>query len=190
MYDGLCPVVDRVACHRWRVVVGHGSETLMQLYINEFEMRIARELADERMRQSMALGLDPYAGAKRNRWIDIAGAVGEMAVAKLLDRYPGFTVGTYKQADVAGVQVRATEYKSGHLIIRPNDADQDVFILVCGVKNRPEMVEVVGWCTGKEAKTQLGEWQRLDHMRTHSWVVAANKLHPLHELNLAKGTRK
>lgn len=157
----------------------------MQIILNDREQFIARCLAKWRMNDSANAGYKPYAGAERTEEIDTIGAAGEIAVAKALNLYPGFTVGSFKLPDVGCLQVRATKYANGHLIIRPNDKDEDVFVLVTKVRmGKFEAIEIAGWCSGKEAKTMLGDWLKLDYMRVPAWCVAKDKLHPMHTLKV------
>lgn len=84
--------------------------------------------------------------------IHIEGAGGEMAVAKVRDRFWG-GVGVFRGADVAGLQVRTGARPTHRLIIHPEDLDAAVFVLVTG---RLPTYTVKGWILGADAKRP--EW--------------------------------
>lgn len=89
---------------------------------------------------------DPWA-------VDIDGAMAELAVAKALDRYwPGW-VDTFKSCDVSHFQVRYTKHASGRLIIRDNDADDHIYLLVVlGSSPSGYTFQLIGWILGAEGK--------------------------------------
>lgn len=87
-----------------------------------------------------------------NGWtVHIEGACGELAVARVIDRYWAATVNTFKDGgDIdRKVQVRTRSKHHYELLIRPDDGDDDVFVLVTG---RAPMYRVVGWILGRDAK--------------------------------------
>jgi hypothetical protein len=61
---------------------------------------------------------------------DIDGAAAEMALAKYLNVFCVPLINSFKAADVDGYQVRSTTRANGRMIIRPDDKDEDDFILV------------------------------------------------------------
>jgi len=82
--------------------------------------------------------------------IHIEGACAEMAVAKHFDIYWDGSNGTYKLPDLSGLmQIRWTAYKSGKLIVRPEDDDYHRFVLVTG--RCPNYV-IHGYMQGVQAK--------------------------------------
>ena len=90
----------------------------------------------------------------KNLWdIDLEGAGGECAVAKLLDRY---WTGERIDADVGdNVQVRTSRLASASLLVYTDDPDDHYFVLVTG--HAPDYM-VVGWIIGQDAKR--AEWFR------------------------------
>ena len=85
------------------------------------------------------------------------GAMGEFAVAKCLDIYNCNTVNTFKAADLGGnLQVRATGCaRNTKLIVRPDDRDDDYFILVDIQKaDGYYNATVGGWIRGEDAKQE------------------------------------
>ena len=115
--------------------------------------------------------------------IHIEGACGELAVAKALGRYWNGSVDTFKDADIPGehtaigfgkVQVRTRSNAYYDLIVRPDDADQDVYILVTG--RAPEF-EVHGWIRGRDAKQKM--WLRTYGDRPAAYFVPQSALQRL-----------
>lgn len=100
------------------------------------------------------------------------GAVGELAFAKYREIPWDESVDTYHGTpDVGGVEVRATTYEDGHLVIRDNDADDRIFVLVTG--SAPE-VEIRGWIRGADAKRD--EFLRDPHGYRQAWFVPQDAL--------------
>lgn len=103
---------------------------------------------------------------------ETVGAVGELAFAKYREIPWDGSVDTFHNVpDVAGVEVRATAYEDGHLVIRDNDADDRIFVLVTG--SAPE-VEIRGWIRGIDAKRD--EFLRDPHGYRQAWFVPQGAL--------------
>lgn len=88
---------------------------------------------------------------------DITGALGELAVAKALGTYwaPSVRDRDKRRGDVDGLQVRATWRRDGRLVIRPDDADDQPFVLVVG---EPPDLSIVGWIYPRDARAH-SEWR-------------------------------
>lgn len=83
--------------------------------------------------------------------IHIEGSAGELAFAKAFGLYPGFTLNTFKAADIgANIQVRTRSERRYGLIVRPDDDDADIFVHVIGT--RPYYA-IMGWMLGGAAKS-------------------------------------
>lgn len=107
--------------------------------------------------------------------IHVLGAAGELAVARVLGRYWGGDVSTFKRADLGrSVQVRTGSKPSHSLIIRPDDSPEDVYVLVTGT---PTRLRVHGWIRGAEARKD--EWVRAHAGRPPAWFVPQSALRPL-----------
>ena len=107
--------------------------------------------------------------------IDILGAAGEMAVARVLGRYWGGDVSSFKRADLGhSVQVRTRSNHDYDLIIRHDDNPEDVYVLVTGTTTR---LRVHGWIRGAEAKKD--EWLKTYGDRPAAWFVPQSALRPL-----------
>jgi hypothetical protein len=85
--------------------------------------------------------------------IHILGALGECAFAKATNRYWNGSVNTFKAGGDVGdsIQIRTRSRHSYDLIVRDNDRDSDVFVLVTG---GPHDFTIHGWMPASEAKQQ------------------------------------
>jgi hypothetical protein len=79
----------------------------------------------------------------------IEGALGELAVAKVLGLYWNYGIGVFKGPDVADLQVRTTRHGNGRLLVHREDAGHARFVLVTGANGR---YVVRGWIYGWLAK--------------------------------------
>jgi len=105
--------------------------------------------------------------------MDINGAHAELAVAKAYNVYWNPSVRIGKATDVGRVQVRSTSRANGRLIKRPNDSDDDIFLLVhC---KRPKF-QLIGWLYGREAKVERF-YKPADQSGGEAWWVDADSLH-------------
>ena len=114
--------------------------------------------------------------ADRAWQIHIEGACGELAASKALGvQWPG-SVDTFKSGDdvPGGWQIRTRSRMDYELIVRPDDPDDALFLLVLGVA--PHYV-VKGWITGREAKRK--EWSRSYGDRPAAYFVPHDALTPL-----------
>lgn len=109
--------------------------------------------------------------------LHIEGAAGEMAAARAMGRYWDAPVGTYRVGgDIGELQVRTRSDPSYELLIRPNDRDSDVFVLVTG---RAPYFTVHGWITGADAKQ--AQWVKTHGGRPPAYFVPHAALRPLGE---------
>lgn len=111
------------------------------------------------LRQVSAIKREYNSAIKGKEWqAHIEGACGEVAVAKAMGRYWGGSVNTFKSGgdiDSTGWEVRTRSDHDYDLIIRDDDNDERVFILVTG--SAPEY-RVRGWIKAADAKR--GEWRK------------------------------
>ena len=121
-------------------------------------------------------------GFEGDDWgIHIEGACGEIAAAKAMDRYWSASVNTFKVGgDVGQVQVRTRSRHDYELLIRENDRDEDVFVLVTG--KIPDFY-VRGWIVGRDGKRD--EWRKAHGGRPPAWFVPHDALHPIKQLEAA-----
>jgi hypothetical protein len=113
--------------------------------------------------------------------IHIEGAAGEIAAAKALGLYWGGTVNTFKtEGDVGNIEVRTRSKPHYDLLVRDNDKNESVFVLVTG---KSPKYNVVGWILGKDAKKT--EWYADYGNRPPAYFVPQNCLRPIEELKNA-----
>ena len=105
---------------------------------------------------------------------DIQAAAAEMAFAKAREMYWDFSVNTFKKPDVGKIQIRHTTRNSGKLIVRPDDSDEEIFVLVSG--EIPEFT-IRGYMRGCEAKQD----QFIDNPGGGKpcWMVPQDDLRPV-----------
>ncbi len=93
---------------------------------------------------------------KKNFVVHIEGAIGEIAVAKASNRYWGGTVNVGKRvADVGErIEVRCRDETDGErdLIVRDDDPDDRVMVLVTWTESDLPSLKVWGWIEIKKAK--------------------------------------
>ena len=111
--------------------------------------------------------------------LDILGTCAEMVVAKKLGVYYDSSVNTFhNKPDLDwknGVEVRSTQREDGRLIVRENDANDRLFVLVVG--NPPDQ-RIVGAIFGINAKKAV-YIHRGTNGRADCWMVPQDKLLPL-----------
>jgi hypothetical protein len=105
--------------------------------------------------------------------IDILGAVGEACVAKYLDRF-WLGPGVFRGADVHDLQVRATSYKTGHLILSDDDSPTAKYILVYASDG---VGHIRGWCYGREGQQEMYKDNKSG--RGEQYYVPVSALHPM-----------
>lgn len=87
--------------------------------------------------------------------------------------------GEKKPPDVGeDIQVRSTEYATGHLLCHPGDSEEDRFILV-HVQGRS--LNIIGWLSGLEAKNPKYWGDRARNKRPAYWIPQRD-LRPFQEI--------
>jgi hypothetical protein len=110
--------------------------------------------------------------------IHVEGAAGEMAFAKVMNVYWSMACDVFKAPDIGGnVQIRTRSKDNYELIVRPDDRDTDVFVLVTG---RIPNFCVRGWIVGRDAKR--AEWSKTYANRPAAFFVPQSELKDLSEL--------
>jgi hypothetical protein len=145
------------------------------------ELHMAAQIGVLRQLEAIRKGLPDRHGFDGDTgWtIHIEGAAGELAVAKVLNMYWGGTVNTFKtEADVGSkIEVRTRSKDNYDLLVRNNDPDDSIFILVTG---KAPKYNVIGWITGKDAKKE--EWKQDYGGRPTAYFVPQNALNSLESL--------
>lgn len=121
---------------------------MLYVTLNEEEMALGVKLGTERWLESRKMGLTTTSSSS----LDIFGSQGEIACAKALNIEFEGNLNSFKNPDLKymNIQVRATVYKMGRLIIKRNDDPSHIYILV--QSKGGNKFAVVGWIKGKEAK--------------------------------------
>lgn len=116
-----------------------------------------------------------FAGAGWSEHIE--GACGELAVAKSLGVYWDGAINTFSREDLPDLQVRTRSRHDYDLIVRPQDSDDHIWVLVTG---KCPTYRVRGWIRGRDAKQPL--WERTHGDRPPAYFVPALELYPMDEL--------
>jgi hypothetical protein len=149
---------------------------IVQLDFPEIEVAVTGGI--RRRLRSMQRGLRDSAGFRGDKWeIDIEGAAAEYAAAKGLGVYWSPKVDTFKAGDLGPVQIRLGLEDRYSLIIRPNDHDDDPFLLVVG---RIPAFRLVGWVYGRDGKQDL--YWKAPNGRPGAWFLPQSALRPIEEL--------
>jgi len=151
--------------------------------LTKAELEIAKLVGKLRSEISKKNNLIPGAEYKGNReYIDIIGAAGEMAVAKLLGVYWTAGINTFHGSDLGiNIQVRTARKKGYSLIVRDSDNDQHAYILVI---SQPPRYHIIGWLWGYECKQS--EYWRAPNNRPGAWFVPQDKLKNITTLEIVK----
>jgi hypothetical protein len=128
----------------------------MRINLEPYEVELGTFIGNKRYEEAILQNKKDSHGFKKSpeeaRQIHIDGACGEIAFAKSMNWFYSGSVNTYKEGgDVGEIQVRTRSQHDYDLIIRKNDRDSSVFVLVTG--KIPEYI-VHGWILAKDAKRQ------------------------------------
>lgn len=158
----------------------------IRITLEWYEYSIAAEVGKLRTMTAIRHGIPSKYGASSNAWTDdIEGAAAEMAVAKYLGVYWGGSMETFKAADISEkIQVRQTKYESGRLIVRSEDRDDHVYVLVTGTI--PNLT-IHGWIEGSEAKQDI--YLDSPNDRPPAYFIPQSQLQPVEMLQTLTGTR-
>lgn len=144
-----------------------------------YEVETCAHAGVRRRIESIRRGTKDAKGFNRtDKWdIDISGACGEMAVAKVLDKYWDVSVNTFHKGDVGKLQVRTSRQEKPYLVVQKHNDDDDIFVLVQG---QEATFKVIGWMVGRDAKQR--KFLRSFGGRPAVFAVPPKNLKPLSEL--------
>ena len=122
----------------------------------------------------------PFEGDHPSLDAHVLGMLGEVAVAKACNLFWNGTIGQIHCKDVGTFQVRSTYRANGHLLLHPEDRDDDPFIF-CVVNGA--CVDLKGWISGRKGKAPVF-WQDDDPARKihAAYFVPTGALEPMTEL--------
>lgn len=129
---------------------------MIKISLTDFELAMAANAASLRNIAAIKRGYKSKMMQDKQWQAHIEGACGEVAVAKAMGKYWGGSVNTFKSGgdiDSTGWEVRTRSSHDYDLIIREDDPDGRVFILVTGIS--PDYC-VWGWIKSEDAKRN--EW--------------------------------
>ncbi len=164
------------------------EQRVVEHMLSSEEAVLAGSIAKARNRYSTAKGDAPAHGAPRNDpnsdaplEVNVIGAKGEVAVARLLDLFPNLSV--YHQEKQTGgydlphkISVRSAQKRFG-LLVRSQDPDDARCIAAVVVENQ---VLILGWMEAGAAKQE--QWLRAPHGRPPCYLVPEKLLLPLSKL--------
>lgn len=154
----------------------------MSVTLTPWEYKAAVDLAVTRMAVSIDQGTKDITHEDRDWFdrlkVDVLGACGEVAVAKLTNKFWSPSVNVmHRVADVGhDIEVRSTDRQNGSLIVRPNDDPCRWYFLVTG---GPPVLTVCGYIKGEDAQKE--EWVRNPHGHRKAWFVPQSALTPIPE---------
>jgi hypothetical protein len=124
----------------------------MRVTLEWFEVSRAALVGVSRNVEAIRKGLHNARPTRESDWhVHILGALGECAFAKATNRYWNGSVNTFKSGGDVGdaIQVRTRSQSYYDLIVRAEDRDSDVYVLVTG---GPHDFVVRGWLLAGDAK--------------------------------------
>lgn len=151
----------------------------MRVRLTRYEVQLGAQIGVARRIEAIALDLKDRNGFSGDSWgANIEGALGEMAVAKGLGRYFDATVNTFKSGgDIGPYQVRTRPHEAFELIVREDDREGDVFILVTG---SAPFYDIKGWILGRDARRD--DWWKGFGNKPKAWFVPLENLNALETL--------
>lgn len=145
-----------------------------EVTLSQTEVEIAAMIGCKRRAESKSTGrLDNHGLENTDFWgIDIEGAAAEMAYCKFRNKFWSGSVNSFKSADCGtNVQIRSTHHKTGSLIIRNEDSDDDFYVLLVGTS---PTFKICGWIKGVNGKSK--EYMRSPNGRPTAFFVPQDKL--------------
>lgn len=150
----------------------------MLVRLTSMEMLIATSLGTARHMQSVTRTTARGQAKETSLDSHIVGAMGEMAAAKAMGIYPGFTVNNFDGPDMGkDIQIRAC--REGRLIVTDSDKSNQKFVLVTG--HAPDL-NVVGWIWGGDAKNEKWLFDPRNG-RPPAFFIPGEELYPIETLN-------
>lgn len=148
------------------------------------ECLLASQIGMLRQIESLKKGLPDKHGFDGLGWdVHIEGAMGELAVAKYLGVYWSGSVNTFKNLpDVDSLEIRTRSKPEYELIVRENDSDDSVFVLVTG---KCPKYTLVGCIPGAQAKSP--QWRKTHGGRPPAYFVPHSALLPVAEIIIPPG---
>lgn len=152
--------------------------------LNKFELAIANKIAEMKQSEAVKNNRKDQHGFDGENGLEIhgIGACGEIAFAKLMGVYWDGSINTFGSCgDVGEFQVRTTDSREKHLIIRPGDKNCDTFV---SVRAEDSNYYVMGYQNAAYAKRK--EWLKdTENGRPPMYLVPDEELRDVTELVIA-----
>ena len=157
---------------------------MIHVTLSPDEIHLAAITGVSRRIDSMKTGLNNQKQSDGSDWaIDIEGACAELAVAKQMNLFWNGHVQSFKNADVGVLHVRSTVHHDGHLIVKDNDPDDAVFMLVtCACP----VYTIVGGISGARARIVGNEVPMKRGTGSTRWVAQKDLTEAERIINWAK----
>lgn len=154
----------------------------MLIELNDVDFKFAVKIGQKRQEEALAknlpdkYGFDGIAGLA----VHIEGAAGEMAVAQALNIPWDATINTFKSLPDLGanIEIRTRSKSEYDLLVRPDDQDDKIFILV--TRKGAQKFDVIGWIKAKDAKQN--QWLKTYGNRPGAFFVPKEYLKKIEEL--------
>lgn len=151
---------------------------MIEVELTHWEVAIGGFVGVLRQSESMRRKLKDKKGVENPFQIGVEGACAELAVAKALNRHFPCGINTFKGPDIGdNLQVRSRSRPDGELIVRPDDNEDHLYILVTG---QAPKYTVWGYLQGKDAKRD--DWVKNPYGRGAAWFVPQSELKPITDL--------
>jgi hypothetical protein len=148
---------------------------MIEVTLHTFEVKMGAAVGMDRHIAALDRRLPDRHGFTGDGWkVHVEGALGELAVAKALNRFWNGSVNTFKGGDLGRLQVRTRSRHDYDLIVRDSDADDEYFMLVTG---QCPSYQVHGYIKGADAKQP--QWLQTHGDRPAAWFIPKDALTPL-----------
>lgn len=156
--------------------IRHPEVPPVDIVLDPAEVAMAASIGVHRNSYAIDHKLRQNHGMTGDGWAEhIEGASGELALAKHLKMYYGGAHLAFKGPDLGlRYQVRTRSKAWYQLIVRPDDSDNDIFVLVTG---KCPIFKIRGWILGKDAKKP--EWEQTYGNRPPAFFVPQEFLNPI-----------
>ena len=158
----------------------------MIVTLNQVEQKLAKDVGIKRRQQNLDNGTN--LSAKSSADNDINGFAGELAVARVINGYPDFSIGPHRRGydlkmrgnngENFRIDVKTTKHNPGYLIAKHwrKVEDCDMYVLVSGTMPR---YEIQGWVYSVELINQsnlsdmgYGEHYHMERSQLRVWKDA------------------
>ncbi len=149
-----------------------------EIILSRNELQEAASVARQRMDGVEDLGLKDKHGAEvdRNFQYHLLGAKGEIAFKKFMNSNEKLSVNTFKKIpDISGFEVRTRSQEDYDLIIRKDDPDDRIYVLIVGEGCR---FKIIGWIKGCE---KYNFQPKTFNGRPKAWFIPQCALHQIED---------